>query len=192
MMLGGVPEPEPAVQAPPLGEDKLGAPAREHDAAFAVFYRDFMPPLMRFLCWQGAPLADAAEVAQETMTQLYRRWTAVHTPKAWVRRVASRRWGRRIAEGHQEQLVDEVALDAVAGTSRLLTADAVAAFEQHHDALRLLDRLPTRQRQILAWTYEGYTPTQIAEELHLTPEAVRANLLKARRAAASYLREEGR
>lgn len=35
-------------------------------------------------------------------------------------------------------------------------------------------------------------PAEIAEELRFTPEAVRANLYKARRVAAAVLREEGR
>jgi len=184
-------EPEPSVQAPPLGEDRLGAPGREHDAAFGAFYTRFMPALVLFLRWQGARLADAVEIAQETMALLYRHWAAVQNPEAWTRRVASRRWMRCIADAHQEQLVDDVEL-AVAGTARLLGAEDIVAVEQRHDVLRLLDRLPPRQRQILAWTYACYTPTEIAEELHLTPETVRANLLKARRAAAAYLREEKR
>jgi RNA polymerase sigma factor (sigma-70 family) len=191
MMVNDVPEPEPAVQAPPLGGDRLGAPDRAHDAAFAEFYMEFMPVLVRFLRWHGVPLADASEIAQDTMAQLYQHWPAVHTPSAWARRVASRRWGRQIADGHGEHLVDDVTLDQAA-TPRLLTADNIRAFEQHHDVLRLLDTLPPRQRQILAWTYDGYTPTQIAEELQLTPETVRANLYKARRAAAAYLREKRR
>lgn len=189
-MVSDVPEPEPPVQAPPLGEDRLGAPEREHDAAFAEFYMEFMPSLVRFLRWQGALLADAENIAQDTMAQLYRHWPSVRVPAAWARRVASRRWGRQIADGHHEHPVDDVALERVS-TSRLLTADEILAIEQRYDVVCLLDMLPPRQRQVLAWTYEGYTPIEIAEELCLTPETVRANLYKARRAAVAYLRGDG-
>ncbi len=188
-------EPEPSVKAPPLGEDRLGAPPSNYDAAFAAFYRDFMPRLTRFLLWQGAPLADAVDIAQETMAALYKDWPRIHNPQAWSRRVGSRRWGRRIATLAHELSTDpgDIAGTGVAtSVPRLISPDQVRAFEQHHDALKLLDRLPPRQRQVLAWTYEGYTPTEIAEELQLTPQAVRASLHKARDAAASYLREESR
>ncbi|WP_331767827.1 sigma factor-like helix-turn-helix DNA-binding protein [Embleya sp. NBC_00896] len=59
-----------------------------------------------------------------------------------------------------------------------------------------LERLatPPRQRQVLAWTLAGFTPSEIAQELGLTSDAVRANLMKGRRRAALYLktREENR
>jgi RNA polymerase sigma factor (sigma-70 family) len=191
MMISEMPEPEPPVQAPPLGEDRLGAPGCEHDAAFAAFYKEFMPSLVRFLRWQGALFVDAENIAQDTMAQLYRHWPAVRTPGAWARRVASRRWGRQIADGHHEHPVGDAALER-ASTSRLLTAEEILAIEQRYDVVCLLDTLPSRQRQVLAWTYEGYTPTELAEELQLTPETVRANLYKARQAAVAYLRKERR
>jgi RNA polymerase sigma-70 factor (ECF subfamily) len=67
----------------------------------------------------------------------------------------------------------------------LLRITDVVAWEQNHDVLRMLDRLPARQRQVLAWTVDGYAPAEIAAELQMTPEAVRASLLKARRALAT-------
>ncbi|MFC4859384.1 RNA polymerase sigma factor [Actinophytocola glycyrrhizae] len=190
-MIGDSSESEPPVQAPPLGEDRLGAPECEYDVAFAEFYSQFMPSLVRFLCWQGAPVADATDIAQETMFQLYRHWSSVREPAAWARQVASRRWGRHIADGPREQLVDDAALQRGSASS-LLTSSDIRAIEQRYDVLRLLDKLPPRQRQVLAWTYEGYTPTEIAEELQLTPEAVRANLYKARRAVVAHMRAEER
>lgn len=184
-------DPEPSVQAPPLGENRVGAPGQEHDAAFAKFYIMFMPLLVRFLRWHGAMFPDAADIAQETMAQLYQYWPDVRDAKAWTRRVAARRLGRLIADASREHPVDDTGLNQE-HTCQLLTADEILAIEQHHDVVRLLDTLPSRQRQVLAWTLEGYTPSEIAEELRLTPEAVRANLYKARRAAARHLREEGR
>ena len=38
---------------------------------------------------------------------------------------------------------------------------------------------------------DGYTPTEIAEELRMAPEAVRTSLLEARRAVARYLQRGG-
>ena len=52
-----------------------------------------------------------------------------------------------------------------------LSADGIQA---------LIDRLPLRQRQIMALTYDGATPSEIAEIFGSTPEAVRSRLHKAR------------
>ncbi|MET9444407.1 sigma factor-like helix-turn-helix DNA-binding protein [Streptomyces sp. NPDC006610] len=87
-----------------------------------------------------------------------------------------------------EEPVDEVPEP----TSLLARPDAIAEWEATHDVLPVLRSLPPRQRQILAWTLAGFTPTDIAELLGLRAETVRANLMKARRSAAAYLtaREE--
>ncbi|MBQ1019857.1 sigma-70 family RNA polymerase sigma factor [Micromonospora sp. D93] len=43
-----------------------------------------------------------------------------------------------------------------------------------------VQKLPQRQRQVLAWSFEGYEPTEIAEHLRMTLEAVRSSLYKGR------------
>lgn len=148
---------------------------------FAAFYRSSMPRLVGFLVIQGAPLQDAADVAQETMAQAYRRWAQVSHPQAWTRRVASRLWARRLAHVGEDPVSD-------IPESVMLPGDTdVVAWEQRHHLLHVLDRLPSRQRQVLAWTLDGYTPAEIAAELQLNPEAVRATLYKARRTVARQL-----
>ncbi|WP_436762721.1 helix-turn-helix transcriptional regulator [Streptosporangium sp. V21-05] len=66
----------------------------------------------------------------------------------------------------------------------------MAEWEARHDGLGMLRSPPPRQRQVLAWTMSDFTPSEIAEQLGMTPNAVSANLKKARRAAAAY-REAG-
>jgi DNA-directed RNA polymerase specialized sigma24 family protein len=51
--------------------------------------------------------------------------------------------------------------------------------------------LPPRQRQVLAWTFDGFKPSEIAAELGLKPEVVRANLKKARHAIVAHLDRAG-
>lgn len=41
----------------------------------------------------------------------------------------------------------------------------------------------------MAWTYDGCTPTEIAEELKMNPEAVRSSLKKARATLKKLLKE---
>lgn len=151
------------------------------DVAFSVLYQQFLPTLVAFLMWQGARLPDAAEIAQDTMSELYKRWSEIRQPKAWARRVASRMLVRRIAS--VEDPIDEVP----ECTTLLRPLTNVEEWEQRQDVVRMINRLPSRQRQVMAWTLAGCTPSEIASELRITPEAVRASLKKARLALVAYM-----
>lgn len=156
------------------------------DTAFSAFYRRFIPILVGFLVWQGARLPDAADLAQMTMGEAYRYWPTIREPEAWARRVASRALARHIAR-IEEDPVDELPEHS----SLLRSMTNVIAWEQQHEVLRLLDLLPPRQRQVMAWTLEGYTPAEIAKELKIESDAVRSSLSKARKTLAQYLGATG-
>ncbi|MFE3270981.1 RNA polymerase sigma factor [Streptomyces sp. NPDC059215] len=152
------------------------------DEEFSAFYRDNIRPLTGFLINHGASVQTAADIAQETMTHAYRRWDDITHPKAWVHKAASRALVRKIAS------VEEPVEEVPEPTSLIPRPDAIAEWEAQHDALPLLRSLPPKQRQVLAWTLAGFTPTDIADHLDLPAENVRANLKKARRTAADYLK----
>ncbi|GAB2910001.1 RNA polymerase sigma factor [Streptomyces mayteni] len=153
------------------------------DEKFSAFYRSTIRKLVGFLINHGATLPVATDIAQDTMVKAYQRWSEITQPQAWVHTVASRALVRKIAD-IREDPVEQMPEP----TSLLPRPDAVVEWEVRHDTLRMLVTLPPRQRQILAWTLSGYTPTEIAGQLSLTPEAVRASLKKARRTAAAYIK----
>lgn len=160
----------------------------ETDREFSAFYRSGIRPLVAFLINQGATVHVAADIAQDAMTAAYRRWTDLRSPRAWVHTVASRALVRQFA-ALEEDLVD----DLPEPTSLLARPDDIAEWESLHTLRPLLESLPPRQRQVLAWTFAGFTPADIATHVGggLTAETVRANLKKARRtAAAHFAREE--
>ena len=152
------------------------------DEDFSAFYRETTKKLIGFLVNHGATLPMAADITQDTMAKAYGRWIELREPRAWVHTVASRAYIRE-ATKVREDPVDQVPEP----TSLLPRPDAVAEWETRHDTLQLVKKLPYRQRQVLAWTLSGYTPAEIAEQLELTPEAVRASLKKARRAIAGHI-----
>lgn len=154
-------------------------------AEFAAFYTKSVPRLVAFLRWQGASVTDATDCVQETMMQAYLRWSTVDHPHAWCRRVASRLYTRQLAS-----LEEPIADTETAGSPLLPTDTDLNAFEQRHYVLPLLERLPPRQRQVMAWTYDGCTPTEIATELTMNPEAVRSSLKKARATLKKLLKED--
>lgn len=171
-----------ARKGPPLGES--GSSRHGLDEAFSDFYRSTMKVLVGFLINQGATLPTAADIAQETMFKAYRRWPDLRDPRAWTFKVASRALVRTIAS------IEEDPVERIPEAMSLLARpNAIEEWETRYDTLPLLRRLPPRQRQILAWTLAGYTPSDIAHHLNLSAETVRGNLKKARCAAAAYLRE---
>ncbi|WP_084557636.1 sigma-70 family RNA polymerase sigma factor [Couchioplanes caeruleus] len=103
------------------------------------------------------------------------------TPRAWARRVAARELARRVAELDYEILTDQVP------ERPALLANNADLSEQSRRIVAAIQELPPRQRQIMAWTYDGYAPAEIAEELDITPEAVRSSLRKARRSLIERL-----
>lgn len=86
-------------------------------------------------------------------------------------------------------LEEPIADTETAGSPLLATDTDLDSFEQRHHVLPLLEQLPSRQRQVMAWTYDGCTPTEIAEELKMNPEAVRSSLKKARATLKKLLKE---
>jgi RNA polymerase sigma-70 factor (ECF subfamily) len=131
----------------------------------------------------GARLPDAADLAQDTMIEALNNWQTIEHPRAWIRRVASRKFGRSLA-GTEEPV------DQVDGRPLLPARCDLTDWEQHRDIRHLLALLPPRQRQVMAWTYDGYEPHEIADELGITAEAVRSSLRLARRKLAEQLPAE--
>lgn len=180
-----MPEPDPAARR--WSEDYTSAPSTQardthHAVVFETFYRRIVTPLVRFLVLQGASVADAADVAQDTLCRAYERWDSLDNPRAWSYRVASKAWIRRLTSVNNEDLTSDPA-----DSSPLLRSVPTDAWHARQDLIEALAALPPRQRQVMAWTLSGYTPAEIATELQLENDQVRANLRHARRTLADRL-----
>ncbi|MFJ9953221.1 RNA polymerase sigma factor [Kitasatospora sp. NPDC091207] len=161
-----------------------GIETSSRNGEFAYFYRTCLRKLVAFLMWQGASAALAADLAQDTMLKAYERWDRIQSPEAWSRRVASRELVR--AFSRVEESIEELTLEP---TSLLPSPGEAAEWERRQEILNLLSGLPARQRQVMAWTLDDYTPTEIAAELGMNPAAVRASLFKARMTVSSRMTE---
>jgi RNA polymerase sigma factor (sigma-70 family) len=127
------------------------------------------------LVLQGAGPAEAADIAQDTMCSAYQRWLELEKPRAWAFRVASRALGHRIYRV-------EAPTACPPEPSPLWRGDEADLAALRTDLLDSMAKLPPRQRQVLAWSFYEYQPGEIAEELGIDVDAVRASLYKARRA----------
>lgn len=149
------------------------------DAEFTAFYRQEFLRLVGFLIVQGAGQISA-DIAQEAMAQAYRKWELLDRPGAWVRLVAQRQWWKLARHSSTE-----IPHDDVPEPSELLAPASYEQIENRHVLLRLLADLTELQRQVLAWSYDGYHPTEIAVVLRKDPAAVRSALRDARKKVQS-------
>jgi RNA polymerase sigma factor (sigma-70 family) len=156
--------------------------SRVPDDDFSAFYRKSFSRLVTFLICHGARFADAIDMAQEAMVKACQHWHEIREPNAWVRRVASREYAKTMVRSEIRTGKER------RGHPLLQSVTDISDWEERHDILRLLALLPLRQRQIMAWTLDGFSPTEIAEELQLNAEAVRSNLYKARRTLAAHMK----
>jgi RNA polymerase sigma factor (sigma-70 family) len=170
------------IRAPSLPPAPLDTDTSSTDEAFVMFYRDTIKPLIAFLIVQGASLSDAAEVAQDTLGSAYQRWNTLDNPRAWSYRVASRAWARKHFSVKEEDLTADPP-----EPSPVLRTTEIDRWEREYDAVHAISTLPPRQRQVMAWTLYGYTPSEIAQELGMNTDAVRSSLHKARRALITRL-----
>jgi RNA polymerase sigma factor (sigma-70 family) len=178
----------PVVRRAPTPEAQLAPVAREipADADFDTFYRDHLPRLVGYLLARGAQPPDVADMAQEAMLEVYRHWETFRNPEPWLLlKVASRRLVRETRRRDRERMAGAMVNDF--DRSVLPQQTDVASWERENEVRRLLAMLPPPQRQIMAWTIDGYRPKEIAEQLHITPAAVRSGLWKARQTLAAHL-----
>lgn len=155
---------------------------------YSKFYRENVSRLVTFLVFQGIPVADAADCVQETLIDaLPPVWATLAHPYAWCRTVASRKSTRL-------RLRRELPIEDVDRVGRPLIAPGayLEAVDHHAEIVRLLSSVKgDRQRQVLAWTYDGATTAEIASELEMTPATVRATLRNVRAAIRRLYAEDG-
>jgi RNA polymerase sigma-70 factor (ECF subfamily) len=115
------------------------------------------------------------------MLAAYRQWDDIYSPRSWVRRVAVL---NRSQDYNTEQR--QRPHETLPESDRLLTDDAASEIEARNVFLALVRRLPPEQREVMAWTYDGYRPTEIAAELGKPATNIRSLLREARRTLRSY------
>lgn len=154
------------------------APISEcHKADFAEFYRRDLPRLVAFVMRLGADLCEAGDVAQQAFANAYPKWASIRHHAAYLRTAANRELIRRATASLRETPVAELPDSAVLG----LSVEKVEFRDDAAKVIHLISGLPARQREIMAWTLDGFTPVEIAEILGIPSGTVRGSLLKARR-----------
>lgn len=154
----------------------------ETDEEFDAFFRKDYPALVRHLVILGFEVQLAKDAAQEAMTLAYRDWSGVREPRAWVRVVGRRAAGRQHGRHADERRLHAENPHAGAAVPREDT-DPQRRWEAKVEQQAVLDALrclPPKQQEVMAWTFDGFAPTEIATHLAIPVATVRSNLRHAR------------
>jgi RNA polymerase sigma factor (sigma-70 family) len=153
--------------------------------SFEIFFKEDLTRLTGFLINKGASRADADDVAQEAMIAAYRHWAkASGYPHAYVRTAAERILRRKWAKDGRLRPTESRELQALVEQQRPATDLFDPETRYIFDMVR---SLPDAQRQVMAWTIDGFGPKDIAKATGRTVENVRVNLHHARRAMQRML-----
>jgi RNA polymerase sigma factor (sigma-70 family) len=134
-------------------------------------------PLVRFVRSLGADPELAADIAQTAFERAFGMWDTIEHPRSWLRRVAQRELAEVARKARREKLTDS----PPERSGAVSAAMAVELRAQSRDVLAVLAALPDKQRQVMAWSYDGFSAGEIARELGDSPEAVRQSRAKARK-----------
>jgi DNA-directed RNA polymerase specialized sigma24 family protein len=113
------------------------------------------------------------------MLDLFRHWDTVTAPHAYARTTATRIYLRIRKNAKRER-------DAIRRSQTRHQTHSVFDGDVEY-VMDLLTRLPIEQREIMAWTIDGYEPSEIAELTGRTAATVRSHLRHARRKLAQML-----
>jgi RNA polymerase sigma factor (sigma-70 family) len=135
--------------------------------------------LVKMLRALGASLEDAMEITQDAMLEAVRE-NSIKYPRAWLRQVAKR---RLFASGRKDRVQKkylgtrislDVAFPAVESSHEVEVAEMQEIIREG------VDKLPARQRLILAYILDGWSYDEIAEALDCHSNTVRNRYRKAR------------
>ena len=154
--------------------------------SFDDFYRREMPRLIVFVRRLGATWEEAGDAAQDAMVEALSRWQEIASPRAWVRVTAERKFldfQKRSRQGIELAYRSDWAISGCY-TSPEIPGEAEMV-------LKAIGQLPFAQRQVMAWTVDGYRATEIAKILGYSAATVRSNLRHGRRQLARWLADGG-
>jgi RNA polymerase sigma factor (sigma-70 family) len=158
---------------------------------FNAFYRAEHRVLVRFVMFLGADAGTAEDIAQTAFTRAFPMWHTIRFPQAWLRKVAQNEYLR-----HCRAAARVTSLDATPGQAdRLAEISAAMAVEQHADTREVLAAiadLPPKQRQVMAWHWDGFSDAEIAAEIGDSAAAVRKNRNRAMKNLRKSLAHVGR
>lgn len=150
-----------------------------YDDEFDGFFRKEYSRVVKVVMYAGATFEEAEDAVSPAMARAYARWPLLTQPDAWVRMVALRNYLKGVTKDRRRRQ-----LETKAGRRDCLDRIPVKTHEEPDERSRVitvLRCLPPAQLMVMALTFDGYTPTEIAQMLDQDASTVRSNLRHARK-----------
>jgi len=180
---------------------EMEARERAEEAALAGLVAQYSGTLYRVAYSVLRNAADAEDAVQEAFLRVLRhraQLAEVRDPRVWLIRIA---WN--VVLDRKRRMKTRPETDDVAELARVLpaaglsAAERVAAAEDHARVLACVERLPSKERQVMLLSaFEELTCVEIASVVGITESSVRSRLFRARNLMAEMLdytrnREQG-
>jgi RNA polymerase sigma-70 factor (ECF subfamily) len=175
---------DPHAEDPPGRRAQIDQMAQQVNPDFVAFFNKEFMATVSFLVLLGFDHDTAADATQEAMIDGLRSWPSINKPSPWIRTAALRRARRRAVFSRKElpRLVEKgYGLRILDGT------EAYRELEGQEELLLAINCLGERQRQVLVFHLDGFSPDEIAQELSMRPTTVRTTLHQARKRLRSLL-----
>jgi DNA-directed RNA polymerase specialized sigma24 family protein len=151
--------------------------------SFERFYRAEVVRLTHFLYSLGATWEGAWDISQNCFITALQCWDNLTDPPKWIRTTAAREYRHT-----QARRADELPRMLRGGWEPRPHFDKLSLHAEEAGVFAAIARLPPRQAEVMALTYDGYKPKEIAEILSdvypgengIRADAVRASLHQAR------------
>jgi RNA polymerase sigma-70 factor (family 1) len=183
---------EPTIPTLPNEKELLRDLAAGHRPSYEQLYRHYYPSLHRYLFFITRSKEDAEEIIQDVFLKVWIKketLTGVRSFSSYLFRMAKNRvfdQGKRTQQHHRAV---SILRDSTPDTEDSSFANLLFS-EYHAIALRAIDALPPRKKQIfLMNTRDELTAREIAERLGITRGAVKKQLYEATHFIREWLRK---
>ncbi|MBK8457615.1 MAG: sigma-70 family RNA polymerase sigma factor [Phyllobacteriaceae bacterium] len=161
--------------------------------SFAVLYRHFAPRVKSYALRLGAPIAEAEEIAQETLLAVWRKAGLFDAAKAgastWIFTIARNLFIDRRRNARRSGEVADAALSAEP-VDPATPDTALQADERERRVRDAIARLSPEQQAVIRLSYFSETPqTQIADTLGIPLGTVKSRVRLAAEKLRQYLED---
>jgi RNA polymerase sigma factor (sigma-70 family) len=155
--------------------------------------REYAPMCQRLAASHEADIDRARDLAQDILVAVWRAWPAFRgqcSQRTYVARIAQYRIATHVSRAVREPPLAPLSPDLVAHGPT--PEDSAIQTDEGARLLRLVRALPISLREVAVLMLEGFTPTEIADTLGLTVNAVSIRATRAREALRQGLAQAAR
>jgi RNA polymerase sigma factor (sigma-70 family) len=178
----------PVLTAPSRGRIRL---TRRQKAAADRFFRIRYTQLLALAMYMGATREEAEDAIESVMIYMLSRWEKIRTPQTYARKAVVHELIKQKTRSRRFVPLLDKDGELLGDRDRDLgQEDQLTVWENRQWVMSLLNSLPPRQQEVMALIVDEFRPKDIAALLGRDPDAVRQNLMAARRRLTTAISEQ--